>query len=77
MNITNKNIQETLFVIGKTFKVLNERERKILCSRYGLEDGISRTLAEVAEIENVTKERIRQIITSALNKIELVLKYEE
>jgi len=70
-------IQENLATLGKTFKVLNDRERKILCLLYGLEDGKPHTMAEIGRINRVSRERIRQIVSKALEKINLVLKYEE
>ncbi len=52
--------------------ILNEltpREQKILSMRFGLEDGVTHTLQEVGEMFNVTRERIRQIESKALEKI--------
>ncbi|PIP31878.1 RNA polymerase subunit sigma, partial [bacterium (Candidatus Gribaldobacteria) CG23_combo_of_CG06-09_8_20_14_all_37_87_8] len=40
---------------------LSEREQKILTLRFGLEDGIGRTLEEVGNIFGITRERVRQI----------------
>ena len=48
---------------------LTPRERKILIMRFGLEDGIPRTLEEVGKEFGVTRERIRQIEMKALEKI--------
>ncbi|MCD5384881.1 MAG: sigma-70 family RNA polymerase sigma factor [Candidatus Pacebacteria bacterium] len=48
---------------------LNERERKILAMRFGLDDGIAHTLEEVGNEFNVTRERIRQIEAKSLEKI--------
>jgi len=48
---------------------LNERERQVLILRFGLEDGRVRTLEEVGEVFNVTRERIRQLETKALAKL--------
>ena len=48
---------------------LNERERKVLKLRFGLEDGRARTLEEVGKEFNVTRERIRQIEAKALRKL--------
>ncbi len=45
---------------------LPKRERQILELRYGLKDGIIRTLEEVGRIFNVTRERIRQIENKAV-----------
>ena len=68
-----KNTKKFLTTIGKTFKVLNEKECKVLRLRYGLEDGEFRTLKEVAKINKVTKERIRQVEEIALLKIKIIL----
>ena len=46
-----------------------DRERKVLELRFGLEDGRSRTLAEVGREFQVTRERIRQIEGKALRKL--------
>ncbi|ADQ04159.1 RNA polymerase, sigma 70 subunit, RpoD subfamily [Caldicellulosiruptor acetigenus I77R1B] len=48
---------------------LNEREKKVLKLRFGLEDGRARTLEEVGKEFNVTRERIRQIEAKALRKL--------
>ena len=47
---------------------LTEREEKVLRLRFGLDDGQCRTLEEVGQIFNVTRERIRQIEAKALSK---------
>lgn len=48
---------------------LNERERRVLQLRFGLEDGHNWTLEEVGRELNVTRERIRQIEVKALRKL--------
>ena len=48
---------------------LSEREQKILTLRFGLEDGIGRTLEEVGNIFGITRERVRQIQEKALAKL--------
>ncbi len=48
---------------------LTERERQVLELRFGLVDGQSRTLDELSEFFNVTRERIRQIEAKALRKL--------
>ena len=48
---------------------LDERERKILVLRFGLEGQESHTLEEVAKKFGITRERIRQIEVTALKKI--------
>ena len=48
---------------------LSEREKKVLMLRFGLEDGRPRTLEEVGQEFNVTRERLRQIEAQALRKL--------
>ncbi len=48
---------------------LNPRERDVLKLRYGLDDGRMKTLEEIGQIFNVTRERIRQIEAKALRKL--------
>jgi RNA polymerase primary sigma factor len=48
---------------------LNPRERDVLRLRYGLDDGRMKTLEEIGQIFNVTRERIRQIEAKALRKL--------
>jgi RNA polymerase primary sigma factor len=48
---------------------LNPRERRVVELRYGLSDGRARTLAEVGDELQVSRERVRQIETEALRKL--------
>ena len=57
-------ILETMFE-----QYLTERERKILCLYYGLDDGEERTLEEIGSVLGVTRERIRQIRNRAFEKL--------
>ncbi len=50
-------------------KTLTDRERMVLRLRFGLDDGRPRTLEEVGQVYNVTRERIRQIEAKALRKL--------
>lgn len=54
--------------IHEILKTLDERERKILVLRFGLEGGEAHTLEEVAKKFDITRERIRQIEVTALQK---------
>ncbi len=49
---------------------LSPREQKILEMRFGLNDGVAHTLEEVGQEFGVTRERIRQIESKALEKIQ-------
>ena len=57
--------------LDSVMKDLSERERTILCLKYGLEDGVEMTLSELSRLYNVTNERIRQIEASALGKLRI------
>jgi RNA polymerase primary sigma factor len=48
---------------------LSPREKDVLRLRYGLDDGRMKTLEEIGQIFNVTRERIRQIEAKALRKL--------
>ena len=48
---------------------LTERESHVLRMRYGLTDGRTRTLEEIGQGLHVTRERVRQIETRALQKL--------
>jgi RNA polymerase sigma factor (sigma-70 family) len=56
--------------IGRLLSPLDEREREILRLRFGLDGkGEPRTLEEVGEHFNLTRERIRQIEARAMSKL--------
>ncbi len=55
--------------LTEVLDTLNEREKKVLILRFGLEDGRPRTLEEVGKEFDVTRERIRQIEAKALRKL--------
>ena len=50
-------------------KELDDRERQIIMMRYGLETGETKTLAEIAEVMGVSRERVRQLEGSILKKL--------
>lgn len=55
--------------IGNLLSTLPERERKIVCCRFGINGEIPRTLEQLGEIMGYSKERIRQLEDNALTKI--------
>jgi RNA polymerase primary sigma factor len=63
---SNQLLKEQIVGVLQT---LTPREQRILELRFGLEDGRSRTLEEVGNVFNVTRERIRQIEAKALRKL--------
>lgn len=62
--------------IGALLMKMNERERRVLTLRYGLDDGVSRTLGETAKFFNITRERVRQIEVVAIKKFRVLLAAE-
>ncbi len=56
--------------IEEAMASLNYREREILRLRYGLADGYAYTLEEVGKIFSVTRERVRQIESKAVRKLQ-------
>lgn len=56
--------------IKKLLEGLSERERKVIELRYGLIDDQQRTLEEVGQEFGVTRERIRQIESKAIKKLQ-------
>ena len=57
--------------------MLGERERKILDMRYGLTDGETHTLAEIAKELGVSRERVRQLEATTIKKIRDIIKQQE
>jgi RNA polymerase primary sigma factor len=56
--------------IADVLKLLDYREREIIRHRYGLADGHYYTLSQIGKIFAVTRERVRQIETKALRKLQ-------
>uniref|UniRef100_A0A7S4DYW4 RNA polymerase sigma-70 domain-containing protein n=1 Tax=Lotharella globosa TaxID=91324 RepID=A0A7S4DYW4_9EUKA len=63
---TEKNLKTDM---EKAIMALSDRESAVIRLRYGLDDGKERTLEEIGEFLNVTRERARQIEIKALNKL--------
>ena len=63
---TRSLLREQLLAVIDT---LTPREQKVIRMRYGLDDGFPKTLEQVGQEFNVTRERIRQIEAKALRKL--------
>ena len=55
--------------VDEVLKTLTPREERVIRLRFGIDDGYHRTLEEVGNIFQVTRERIRQIEDKALKKL--------
>lgn len=55
--------------IEKAMSILDHRERTILKLRFGLESTLPKTLEDVGEVLNLSRERVRQIQEEALLKL--------
>ncbi len=56
---------------------LSERERQIIEMRFGIKDGESKTLAEIADVLGVSRERVRQLEVSILKKLRQIANDQE
>jgi RNA polymerase primary sigma factor len=55
--------------IYEALSTLTPKEEEVIKFRYGLDDGKKRTLTEIGEMYGLTRERIRQIERSAIQKL--------
>ena len=55
--------------VREFLNALNDREKQVIRLRYGLEDGKTHTLEEIGEELKVTRERVRQIESRAMEKL--------
>ena len=56
-------------LIAQFLKKLPEREQRVLKMRFGLEDGERKTLREIGDTLDVTRERIRQLEIYAIKQL--------
>ena len=65
-NISNASSRKQL---SKLLNTLSERERQILIMRFGLQGEPVKTLQEISECFNISRERVRQLEIQILNKL--------
>ncbi len=62
-----------LSMLGDLVNRLGPREQRIIRQRFGLDGGSEKTLEEIGEKFNLTRERIRQLQNAALEKLRLMI----
>jgi RNA polymerase primary sigma factor len=62
-------------MIQKMLKAVDEREAQVLRLRYGLNTDRPHTLKEIGKILGLTRERVRQIETHALMKLNAIMSH--
>jgi len=72
--LRDKNLRDE---VSDLLEALDDRERKIIFQRFGLDGGKSKTLEEVGKEFGVTRERIRQLQNIALAKLRQALSKKE
>src|SRR5499426_4671817 len=72
--LRDKNLRNE---VGGLLDVLDDREKKIIFQRFGLDGGKPKTLEEVGKKFDVTRERIRQLQNIALSKLRRALAKKE
>jgi RNA polymerase primary sigma factor len=55
--------------VQRSVSSLREQQRKVIILRFGLADGVERTLQEVGELMELSRERVRQIEAQAFMKL--------
>jgi len=63
--------------LRRVLETLTPKEQRVISLRFGLEDNVPRTLEEIGQIFNLSRERIRQIEMKALSKLRHPSKLEK
>lgn len=61
--------KELILQVRKMVDGLKPREKEVIMARFGIDNGIPKTLEEVGKMYGVTRERIRQIEAKALRSL--------
>lgn len=63
--------------LAKAIDTLSASQRRVICLRFGVTDGVSRTLEEVAEILGLTREGVRQQEMKAIKRLRTCAVFDE
>ncbi len=75
--IAEVNNMDTVKIVGDLFSELSDREQDVLKHRHGLKNGTKKTLEGIGKDHNLTRERIRQIETSSIKKLQELKNLDE
>ena len=64
--------RELKALLAELMTQLTDRQRTILQLHFGLEDGICRSLSQIAQELDISKERVRQIERKAMDKLQKI-----
>jgi RNA polymerase sigma factor (sigma-70 family) len=64
--------RELKALLAELMTQLTDRQRTILQLHFGLEDGICRSLSQIAQELDISKERVRQIERQAMDKLQKI-----
>lgn len=67
--VTSDELVTRRLMVSQCLECLDEREYQVIAMRYGLDGNPERTLVEIGEVLQVTKERVRQLEERALRKM--------
>ena len=67
--LESNEINDQIFILTELIERLNEREKKIIKLRFGLTGKDPMKLEEIGKVFHLTRERIRQLESSALRKL--------
>ncbi|XP_019426192.1 PREDICTED: RNA polymerase sigma factor sigF, chloroplastic-like [Lupinus angustifolius] len=59
--------------VSNILSILSPKERRIIRLRFGIEDGHEKSLSDIGKVFGLTKERVRQLESRALNKLKQCL----
>lgn len=62
--------QELRSTMDALLSTLSDRQQQILRLHFGMEDGICRSLEEIAKVFEISKERVRQIEKQAMDRLQ-------
>ncbi|KAJ7529609.1 hypothetical protein O6H91_15G058200 [Diphasiastrum complanatum] len=68
LEVAEKTLREKH--INQALETLTLREKEVIRQRFGLDDGNCKTLKEIGETYNLTRERVRQIQRKAMGKLQ-------